>query len=103
MPLQLYYCKSCESEFEILVKREEIDSQKCIYCNSKKLKKTIGVPSLKFVGNGWAKDGYASVPKEANIERKDSLSTITKTPIIKDRNTGKTLGLGKPQVGERQK
>lgn len=49
-----YICRDCKSEFEIQRKSyKDKKKAKCPNCNSSKVRKIIGVPSIQFIGEGF--------------------------------------------------
>jgi putative FmdB family regulatory protein len=49
MPLYEYHCRSCSSDFELLVRASE--EPHCPECDSKKLEKLLSVPAAHTAGS----------------------------------------------------
>ena len=98
MPLYLFECnnKKCKFNFEYLQNGYEEQNIKCPKCG-KSCKHLVGKSSFILKGNCWARDGYSSNPSTPT-EIGKTPSTTMRVPMYADRNTGKSLGNGKPQV-----
>lgn len=62
MPFFDYYCPTCQTKEERMVKRAE-DEQFCTKCNSK-LDRLIGAPCFILKGKGWSSNGSFTRAKE---------------------------------------
>lgn len=58
-PIFDYVCQTCKTEFEVLVHLGET-AKSCPSCGSEDLFKKVSLTSFVLVGDGWAKDGYAT-------------------------------------------
>lgn len=87
MPIYEYDCPTC-GEFEMFQGIKEDNLETCPDCNSP-VKKLMSHNSFHLKGGGWYSDGYSK--NRASGSRVPSKGLTTKHPIIKDRNTGKTL------------
>ena len=98
MPLYLFECKNkkCKFNFEYLQNGYEEKDVKCPKCG-KLCRKLIGRSNFHLVGSCWSFDGYSSKPSTpTDIGKSPGISA--RIPMISDRNTGKSLGNGKPQI-----
>jgi len=86
MPIYEYICLGCGHEFEKIKKITDNILPKCKICGST-TKKQISHTTFHLKGTGWEKEPQG--PPE--IPDMEPGGIITKTPIIKDRITGKTL------------
>lgn len=48
-----YRCLVCATKFEVEKHYNDKKQEKCPKCNSKQVRKIIGVPSIAFVGDGF--------------------------------------------------
>ena len=96
MPIYTYECKSCNKQFEIQQKMSDPKLTICKDCDGE-LKKLITSTSFVLKGGGWYADGYGDKKKgkareEAQVTNTGNIGGMTtKTPIIKDRISGRTL------------
>lgn len=58
MPLYEYLCEGCQHQFEVMQGVHDRPKKKCPTCGKQKLRRLLGVPALKFVGNGWTPKHY---------------------------------------------
>lgn len=86
MPIYEFSCSDCNSVFEILILPKDEEPEKCEKCGSE-IKRLISTSSFHLKGSGW----YATDYKDGNDSSSNPKGITTKSPIIKDRNTGKTL------------
>lgn len=89
MPVYEYECPKCEV-FEIIQSINDDKLETCPTCNSP-IKKLISQTTFQLKGGGWYSDGYNSSGKVKSRAPKENTGVTIKHPIIKDRNTGKTL------------
>ena len=66
MPIYVYRCQDCETEFEIIHQRIPKDSAlfMCPDCLSSETFRIMGKSNFKLKGKGWYSDGYSSQPKK---------------------------------------
>jgi putative FmdB family regulatory protein len=97
MPMYEYECTGCGKIYSRLyVKASDADNE-IIECGcGSECKRIISMSSFHLKGRGWYKTDYQK-PECPVKEDPDLTSFTTKTPIIKDRNTGATL-VG-PEIG----
>jgi hypothetical protein len=67
---------------------------KCEKCNIK-CDRLFGKGNLIFLGDGWESTGYT---KSSTPLRADDPQTTVRIPHYADKNTGKPLGFGSPEV-----
>ncbi len=97
MPTYSYYCKKCESEQEVFHGMNEDPKVKCPVCKAK-CKRLIGSGGyLKFIGDGWAKDGYTNSPTPLQ-GKEENAGTCFRIPEYADKKTGRKLGYGAPEI-----
>ena len=65
MPIYVYRCQDCETEFEIIHRRipQEDESLMCPDCLGSETLRIMGKSNFKLKGGGWHSDGYSSTPK----------------------------------------
>ena len=98
MPLRTYMCKICKNTTEKLVQTGSPPEYNCEVCGEK-MSIIIGNFGFTLKGTGWARDGYSSRPKTSTpLESTGGTSAVARIPEYADRNTGKKLGFGEPEV-----
>jgi putative FmdB family regulatory protein len=96
MPIYEYECTQCGMIQEAWQKISDKPLTICEQCSGP-LKKIMSQNSFHLKGTGWYVSDYGGKQygREKESEKiqstNDSDGVLTKTPIIKDRNTGKTL------------
>jgi predicted nucleic acid-binding Zn ribbon protein len=97
MPLFTYLCTKCNHEEEHLVKDYKT-KVKCKNCDIDMKILSSKRVSTKFIGPGWAADGYSNAPVDNMSNSSDELPTTVRIPHYADKNTGKYLGTGTPEI-----
>jgi len=59
MPIYEYQCKSCDTEFEKLVRPSGDEPSQCPNCESESIKRLISNTNFKLKGSGWYETDYA--------------------------------------------
>lgn len=90
--LFLFYCKKCDKDFEDFVE-SDIKKLECPICGTKS-ERVFGRNSIYFPCGGY-KTGYT---KPSTPIGDDGGGATARFPHYADRNTGKSLGFGKPEV-----
>ncbi len=78
MPLYEYYCKKCQTTFEVMQQMSEGGKAKCPQCK-KAAQKQVSAAGFQLKGTGWYKTDYASKPVEPKSESKSEAKTESKS------------------------
>ncbi len=73
MPLYRYECKSCGSQFTVLVRQQaQADAPVCPDCGSKETRRMVPRVAVQFKGSGYYKTDYARKGKAGSARGKVS-------------------------------
>ena len=88
MPLFNFVCNKCENEFEEYLLSWSFPNPKCPLCSGK---------SERSLGKAVCRMGNNIDTTPSDISTKNP-GTAMRVPIISDRKSGATLGVGTPEV-----
>ena len=81
MPIYEYKCNTCDHQFEILQKINDIPVKTCPECNSHNLRKLVSAAAFKLKGTGWYETDFKTKkPKKDNNTAKKNKNDPKKTP-----------------------
>ena len=81
MPIYEYKCNTCDLQFEILQKINDVPAKTCPECNSHNLRKLVSAAAFKLKGTGWYETDFKTKkPKKANDTTKKNKNAPKKTP-----------------------
>lgn len=94
MPTYSYECPKCNKIKDIFHSMKEDPIIKCDNCKVK-CNRLFGKGNLIFLGDGWESTGYA---KSTTPLKPTEDSATVRVPHYADKNTGKPLGFGDPEI-----
>ena len=81
MPIYEYKCNTCDHQFEILQKINDVPAKTCPECNSHNLRKLVSAAAFKLKGTGWYETDFKTKKLEkANDTTKKNKNDPKKTP-----------------------
>ena len=81
MPIYEYKCNTCDHQFEILQKINDVPAKTCPECNSHNLRKLVSATAFKLKGTGWYETDFKTKkPKKDNNTAKKNKNDPKKTP-----------------------
>ena len=81
MPIYEYKCNTCDHQFEILQKINDVPAKTCPECNSHNLRKLVSAAAFKLKGTGWYETDFKTKkPKKDNNTAKKNENDPKKTP-----------------------
>ena len=81
MPIYEYKCNTCDHQFEILQKINDVPAKTCPECNSHSLRKLVSAAAFKLKGTGWYETDFKTKkPKKDNNAAKKNKNDLKKTP-----------------------
>ena len=81
MPIYEYKCNTCDHQFEILQKINDVPAKTCPECNSHNLRKLVSAATFKLKGTGWYETDFKTKkPKKDNNTAKKNKNDPKKTP-----------------------
>ena len=70
MPIYEYYCKVCESKFEVIQKISEQPIKKCEKCKKVgKVVKLLSAPGFRLKGSGWYETDFKVKNKKISLRK----------------------------------
>tara|TARA_B100000678_G_scaffold6042_1_gene5232 strand:+ start:2218 stop:2556 length:339 start_codon:yes stop_codon:yes gene_type:complete len=81
VPIYEYKCNTCDHQFEILQKINDVPAKTCPECNSHNLRKLVSAAAFKLKGTGWYETDFKTKkPKKDDDTAKKNKNDPKKTP-----------------------